>query len=95
MAESQMALSQKVLRRIKQQGVKVGTSSRARSLPSKVILESDHETTQSDPRLKRRKVGHKGGDHVASESSDSNDWPSSTEVIRVEDYAALKRSFWD
>ena len=54
-----------------------------------MILESDHETTQSNPKLKKRKVDQKKGSRAALKASESNNWPSSIEVIHAE------RSFWD
>jgi len=66
-----MALSQKeLLRRIKQQeSNKVGTSLRTKgSSPKAIILESEQETTQSDPKLKRKRA-----EPLNLEASDSTD----------------------
>jgi len=81
-----MALSQKeLLRRIKQkETAKVGATSRTRNSSSKgLVLESDQETTQSDPKLKRKRA-----DLVTLETSDSTDHAP---------IGALnpKKSFWD
>jgi len=95
-ADQQMALSQKdLLRRIKQQGkMKIGASSKKKSSPSKIGLESETETTQSDPNLKKRKVGIETERQTLQES-DSNDRP--IEIVKVGVGAILgpKKSFWD
>ncbi|QCD81526.1 Growth arrest-specific protein 8 [Vigna unguiculata] len=81
-----MALSQRdLLRRIKQkESNKVGASSRTKDSSSKaIVLESEQETTQSDPKLKRKRV-----EPLISEASDSTDnIPLSA--------LGFKRSFWD
>jgi len=81
-----MALSQRdLLRRIKQQeSNKVGASSRTKDSSSKaVVLESEPETTQSDPKLKRKR-----NDPLISEASDSTD---NVPVSAL----SFKKSFWD
>ncbi|QCD97578.1 Growth arrest-specific protein 8 [Vigna unguiculata] len=80
------ALSQReLLRRIKQQeSNKVGASSRTKDSSLKAIaLESEQETTQSDPKSKRKRT-----DPLISETSDSTDnIPLSA--------LSFKKSFWD
>jgi len=93
-----MALSQRdLLRRIKQQGSsKVGTTSQTRSSPVKVVLESDLETTQSDPKAKRKRIESKKGAPTRSETSESRDRPPSAEKVLLGQSPLLtsNKSFW-
>ncbi|QCD97099.1 hypothetical protein DEO72_LG6g1809 [Vigna unguiculata] len=89
-----MALSQRdLLRRIKQQGTtKVRTNSRTRGSPMKTNLESEPESTQSDPKLKKRK---KGDLQLALEASGSNDRPVEVTTKGKEGSLGQKGGFWD
>jgi len=81
-----MDLSQKeLLRRIKQhESNKVGASLRTKGSSSKaIILESEQETTQSDPKLKRKRT-----EPLNSKALDSTDNVPLSAL-------SLKKSFWD
>jgi len=58
------------------------------------VPKSDLEATQSDPKLKKRKIMQKEASQVALEGLESNDRPLFTRVLKIHELT-VKKSFWD